>query len=230
MHAIQLENSFDATHPIIIPLKLNGVTSYFKVRKLTQKEYEDKNILQIDSWQKLYHRTCLTLNIITRNRVCSTTGDGLSALTLQQGDNCLSSQSHCMFMMLQMLWMMTIMPQNDNNHTTVLKSYATTSSLQVAKVCIQKVPGLDHLVLAKKWEISPKKALKTIHETAQQQICTVLHPSLSRQFKQITISYSTEDYHILCTVIYYLPLQCLGEATGVHRYLPPTLVNHFCYQ
>ena len=32
MHAIQLENPFDATHQIIIPLKLNGVTSYFEVR------------------------------------------------------------------------------------------------------------------------------------------------------------------------------------------------------
>ena len=31
-HAIQIENPFDATRPIIIPLKLNRVTSYFKVR------------------------------------------------------------------------------------------------------------------------------------------------------------------------------------------------------
>ena len=30
-NAIQLENPFDATHPIIIPLKLNRVASYFKV-------------------------------------------------------------------------------------------------------------------------------------------------------------------------------------------------------
>ena len=35
MHAIQLENLFDATHPTIISLKLNGVTSYFEVRKPT---------------------------------------------------------------------------------------------------------------------------------------------------------------------------------------------------
>ena len=31
-NAIQLENPFDATHPIFIPLKLIRVTSYFKVR------------------------------------------------------------------------------------------------------------------------------------------------------------------------------------------------------
>ena len=33
-HATQLENSFDATHQIIIPLKLNAVISYFMVRTL----------------------------------------------------------------------------------------------------------------------------------------------------------------------------------------------------
>ena len=48
MHAIQIENPFDATHLIIIPLKLNGVTSYFKVRKPTQEEYEDQHILNIE--------------------------------------------------------------------------------------------------------------------------------------------------------------------------------------
>ena len=46
-HAIQIENPFYATHPIIIPLKLNGVTSYFDVRKPTWEEYEDQNILKI---------------------------------------------------------------------------------------------------------------------------------------------------------------------------------------
>ena len=42
-HAIQLDKPFDATHAIIIPLKLNLVTSYFEVRKHTQEEYEDQN-------------------------------------------------------------------------------------------------------------------------------------------------------------------------------------------
>ena len=40
MHSIQIENPFDATNPIIIPLKLNGVTSYLEVRTPTQEEYE----------------------------------------------------------------------------------------------------------------------------------------------------------------------------------------------
>ena len=64
-----------------------------------------------NSWWKLHHGTSLALNIVIRNRVCYTTEDGLSALTLHQGHNSLSTLLHHMLMMLQMLWMMTIMPQ-----------------------------------------------------------------------------------------------------------------------
>ena len=47
MNAIELENPFDATHSIIISLKLSRVIRYFEVRKPTQEEYEDQNILKI---------------------------------------------------------------------------------------------------------------------------------------------------------------------------------------
>ena len=48
MNAIQIENPFDATHPLIIPFKLNGVTSYFEMTKPTQEDYEDQIILKIE--------------------------------------------------------------------------------------------------------------------------------------------------------------------------------------
>ena len=80
-----------------------------------------------------------------------------------------------MLMMLQMLWI--------DNYATVLESFVKTSSLWVAQVHTKKVSGLDHLVLAKKCSISSKKALNTIHHTMQHGVCTVLHSSLSRQFR-----------------------------------------------
>ena len=52
---------------------------------------------------------------------------------------------------------------DDDNYDTVLDSSVTTSYLQVAKVCIEKVPGLDHLVLAKRLCILHKKALNMIY-------------------------------------------------------------------
>ena len=38
-HAIELVNHFDTAHPIIILLKLSGVTSYFDVYSLSIAEY-----------------------------------------------------------------------------------------------------------------------------------------------------------------------------------------------
>ena len=48
MHAIQIVNPFDATHQIIIALRITGITGYFNVRKSTQEEYEDQNELKIE--------------------------------------------------------------------------------------------------------------------------------------------------------------------------------------
>ena len=64
-----------------------------------------------NSQQKLHCGAHLVLNIVTKNEVSLTTVDGLPAPTLQQGDNYLSTLSHCMHMMLQMLWTTTTMPQ-----------------------------------------------------------------------------------------------------------------------
>ena len=41
------ENLFDDTHPIIIPLKGNGVTSFSEVRKPTQEVYKEEKVLKI---------------------------------------------------------------------------------------------------------------------------------------------------------------------------------------
>ena len=78
---------------------------------------------------------------------------------------------------------------DDNNYATVLDSYVTTSSLPVAKVRTEKVPGLDHSVLAKRWGISSKKAMNTICWTTQHGVHTVLHPMLLRWFR-------TNDHHL----------------------------------
>ena len=69
-----------------------------------------------------------------------------------------------------------------DSYTTVLESFIITSSLQVLQVNTKMVSGLDHLVLAKKCDISPKKALITTCHTTQHGVPTVLQLSLSRQF------------------------------------------------
>ena len=103
---------------------------------------------------------------------------------------------------------------DDDNYATVLKSFDSTLSFGVAQVNTKKVLVLDHFVLAKKWGILPKKALNIIHCTTQLGVHTVLHPSLELVNKDFFL------YHdqIMCTVMHCLPLQCLEEIIGVHRF------------
>ena len=46
-HAIELVDIFDAAHPLIIPLQLSGVTSYFDMYSTSVTEYENDDILKI---------------------------------------------------------------------------------------------------------------------------------------------------------------------------------------
>ena len=109
LHAIQIENPCDATHPVIIPMKSNRVTSYFKVRSPTQEEYADQNILKIELIMKAPQWDPFSPKFGRQEQTCLITGDSLSALTLQQEDNYLSTLSYGFLTMLQMLWMMTYM-------------------------------------------------------------------------------------------------------------------------
>ena len=107
---------FDATHPIIIFWKSIKVISYFIVREPTPKSMgtrmsSGKMSSRKNSQWKLHYGINLALSTIDKTRDCSATWDDLSALTLQQGDNYLSTLSHHMVMMLQTLWTMVTMPQ-----------------------------------------------------------------------------------------------------------------------
>ena len=69
-------------------------------------------------------------NSADKNRVSLITGDSLSTLKLQQGDAYLYAYDAADVM-------------DDENYTTVLESFVSASSLQVADVNTKKVSGLD---------------------------------------------------------------------------------------
>ena len=77
------------------------------------------------------------------------------------------------------------------------------------------------MVLAKQWSFIPEKAQNTIQATMQRGIRTMLHPSLSRQFRtnDMNICY----HHLAHPVFSDIPVQCPEVATYVHKYMPQTL-------
>ena len=73
IHAIQIENHFDAAHKVIISLILAGVTSYFNVRKATQEVNKNTIFSKRNSQQKLNHGICVALSSVDKNQVYSIT-------------------------------------------------------------------------------------------------------------------------------------------------------------
>ena len=116
--------------------------------------------------------------------------------------------------------------KDDENNATVLESFVTTMSLPVAQVNTKKVPGLTIWCLPRSGVYRPRKYLIWFiipHSMVSAQCC--IHPCLG-SLGQMIISYGAEGYHMMCRVINYLPLQCSGKATNVHRILPPILTAH----
>ena len=72
---------------------------------------------------------------------------------------------------------------DDDNYVTVLEIFIILLLLHVVTVFIKKVSWLDHLVLTKKWGISPEIVLNKIPHTMQHRVHPMLHPSLSRPFR-----------------------------------------------
>ena len=141
----------------------------------TWEEYEDQNTLKTDLWQKLHHGTNLVLNIVAKNRMFDYRGLFISLNTQARWQLFINSVTSYACDAPDVM--------DDDNYAKVLKRFANTSSLWVAQVNTEKVSVLDHLVLAKKRGISPKKSLNMMHHTTQHGVHTVLHLSLLRQFK-----------------------------------------------
>ena len=176
------------------PIQLSFLKSWLKslVTSLWKNRLEKSMRMRVSSREnsqwKLHHETHLFLSAIDKNRVCSATGDGLSALTLQQGDNYLSTLSYAMLMMLQMLRMKTTMPQ-------CWKVLSFNNHCKKHKLIPRRYQGLQSLDL--------KHLIQFIipHKVASTQCC--IHPWLCR--------FRTNDCQ-LWYKRYCLPLQCLGEA------------------
>ena len=92
-HAIELTDTFDETHLLIIPLQLSHVTSYFVVYSSSKAEYENEDICKIPTEESPWD---LLTNII---KVRS------ASLPQQKGDHYISVQlsyTHWLMMLLML--------------------------------------------------------------------------------------------------------------------------------
>ena len=109
----------------------------------------------------------------------------------------------------------------DNDNLVI----ALLIQIQISIMLIGTVrkPLIEPIVLANQWGITPEKAHKTIHATTQRGIRTMLHLSLSRQFR---MNGRNLHYHCLVRPVFSDAMFAstgLEGATNVHEYMPQTL-------
>ena len=77
--------------------------------------------------------------------------------------------------------------------------------------------SIEPIVLAKQLEITMKKAKKSVQVTSQRGIMTILHPSLSRQFRMNDCNFCYHCHTNWYFLRWHLQVQFLEGAITVHR-------------
>ena len=168
-HAIQLVDPPDTTHPLIILLQLEGVTSYADV--CFPKHF------RIPEWKSpkdSYHCRWTTLEPINRWK-CMTDYPWhiIIPAIMERGLVFISTA------ILHSMAYDAIGTTYDDNFATALEECV---QIRVRLIEIIRTPSMKPIVLAKQWGNTLQK-MQTIQVTPWRWIRTMLHPSLSRQLR-----------------------------------------------
>ena len=171
-----MNDPLDPQDPLIIPLQLKGVTSYFPVRKPSIGEFEDPEIPHINitasapPWEP-------SQSSYAEQEAAMTDfgGNVVERETMARGRRIINSVSVTTCADID-----AIDFTDDDNFAEALQSKVKV----VARVGTSRSRhAVDSELLARRWMISPEAAARTVKSTTQRGIRTVLHPSLSRRFR-----------------------------------------------
>ena len=169
-----MQEQDDDAQPTIIPLALDGVTSYFLVTKPTQEDVEDESMLHLDltaenpPWNPqdpdFAHRERNMVDSAGLINIPDTTARGpvfISEVSLNNDAVDVSGDTDLFAQALE-----------DNVAVTI--AYLGTKD---------RKPDTNHIELANRWGISPDKALRTTRVTTQRGVRHVTNPTLTRRFR-----------------------------------------------
>ena len=204
-HSIVIADPTDDVQSYTIPLRLEGVVSYFEYTLPTSAEYEDEDIPKLEltaaspAWNPsdddyaLQEESHLDYrgHLIAAARTdgpCWDAGTGLQMLAdatcteePTRGPSRASPQ-----------WLTADESDDDRLgvalgatvQVSLARTCLTTEAYDVCGIHTGKRSGaVDHVTLANRWQISLEKARNTVERTTQRGVRTVLHPTLSRRFR-----------------------------------------------
>ena len=179
-HAIAVGDPSDEEDPLIIPLLINGVTSYFPVRVPTVSEWENEDITRIDMTCESPEWDPSCSSFAEREEsMMDFRGNVIERMPAARGQRFISDVS------VSNAAALAIDPSADGGGISLGNALeSNVNAISMVGVANSKASKMiDHMSLSRKWGISPAAAKRTVQRTTQRGIRTVLHPSLSRRFR-----------------------------------------------
>ena len=170
-HSIIVDDPLNPTEPLVISLSLKGITSYLLSRKPRVSEYEDESIPHIDMTSKApVWDPSETIFSEQEDVMTDFRGEVIKNDTITRGQWIINFLSTSKYDAVDFT--------DDDNFYKALNA-----KVNVGKVGVSKgINGFTSKSLFHKLLISPDLARRTVHNTTQRGIRTILHQSLSRQF------------------------------------------------
>ena len=175
----------DKGESVILPFQLKGVVSSLPVHSITRDEWRANN----------YPRITLTSKTLTWDPSTTIYEDQENAMRTYDGDIHRDTSTRGPLMVINSLSCNSLSCDAaditaDDNFGTALESKVVISSASVVKdstnrygnVQSKKGKQVDAATLAKRWGISPDKAVQTVLKTTQRGVRSTLHPALSRRY------------------------------------------------
>ena len=171
-HAIAVDDPSGDQDPLIIPLQINGVTSYFPVRTPTTSEWEDDEIPRVDMTYESPKWDPSSSSFAQReDNMMDYKGELVDRTPAARGQRVINDVSTS-----------CAAEPTINFHFSQGYNLANELDSNVSAVGVTNSRAarmIDHMTLSRKWGIPPATARRTVRATTQRGVQTILHPSLS---------------------------------------------------
>ena len=168
----------DPSQTLTLPLSLRGVTLLLHVRNVTADDFYNDEIPRIDlTLETLTWDPSTTAYEEQENGMTDHSGAIVCDAAVRRPDLVVSALTSPTTDLVDIL--------HDRNFHQVLLNHVHISSMDTSlngHIRTRKTAPIDHLTLASRWMISPKKAKQTVQRTTQRGVRTCLNPTLARRF------------------------------------------------
>ena len=173
-HAIVSADPESSTKTLILPLSLQGVTSYLPVHTPTREEWESHRYPRID----------LTSDTLLWDPSCTRYEEQEEAMIDHRGEFVPRVADDAPKMVINSLSSFTPLADitDNDNFASVLQSKVNVSATSSGVIHSSQKKPVDAPTLARRWMIPEARAKQTVRRTTQRGVRDLVNPTLSRRY------------------------------------------------